>query len=91
MTILDNQQTDYTKNDWPGKPKAVMGFTCGVESLTLVASSNLSGIADFRKVGHLVDDCAPFSAIGEMKLHIIEKDLSSQPMLEHEPEIFCRI
>lgn len=39
-------------------------------------------IADFWKIGPIVDSASPYSAVGEMKLHTMEKKLIHLPMIE---------
>lgn len=74
----------------PKKPLLFMGVMCHGQSLALSTSSNQSGITEFRKAGPLLDDCAPFSAIGKMELNLIENPSIHQPKLKSKPEIIAK-
>lgn len=80
---------ESTEESESRKAKLVLGFTSTVTSSTLVANSSNSVSAAFRNVGPLVDDAAPYSAIGEMELHIMSKGLIEPPLIEPKPEMFA--
>lgn len=71
------------------KPNVSLGFTSALCKSLLAGNVAQSAISDFRKVGPLVDDAAPYSAIGEMELHIIEKQVLHLPVLEPKLKIFA--
>lgn len=68
------------------KPLVAMGFTSALYSSFLVAKVAKPDIADFRNTGPLVDDRAPYSAIGEIEFLTIKNQLIHSPELEPKPE-----
>lgn len=70
----------------PSKLSIAMGFTSVTCPSSLVAKAANPTVAGFRKCGLFVDDGAPLSAIGEAKLHTIEKELIFPPTIGPKPD-----
>lgn len=73
----------WKAHDTDSTPKPAM--LCMARLFTSFKSLQLP-VTDFKNVGPLVDDGAPFNAIGEMEVHLIFNDLNNMPVLEPKPD-----
>lgn len=88
-TEIDRGDIKNNTTRGPAPQKNVLDFTSAVTTSTLVAKSSSSVGAASRIAGTLFENAAPYSATGEIELHIISKELIHLPLVEPKLEIFA--
>ena len=82
---MDPSSTNNSGNN--SQNKVALGFTYNLgSSKTLIGNMSSGHIASFNETGPLVDDGAPYSAIGEVELQLVSSELIHKPELESKPD-----